>query len=53
MKRKDNKAIIKIIRSEGSDGPIKCRCQTEVMKSVSNQAQEFNDFCPFLSEMLF
>ena len=50
VKRKDKNAYLKIIRTEGSDGTIKCKCQTEVLQNIENQAQEFTDFCPFLSK---
>ena len=53
VRRKDQKAFIKVIRTEGADCDVQCKVQTEMFSGVENQAKEFNDFFPLLKPLKF
>lgn len=53
VKKKDNFAYITVVRSDGCDGAIQCRCQTEVVREINNQATEFTDFLPYDERLKF
>jgi len=53
VRKKDKFAYIRVVRTDGADGDIRCMCRTEVLKDISNQATEFTDFLPIEEKLKF
>ena len=53
VRKKDKFAYVKVTRTDGSDGEIKCRCRTMVFDDIARQAVEFVDFIPFDEVLIF
>ena len=53
VRRKDNLAFIKVMRTDGADGEISCWVQTVKVEGIPNAAQEFTDFLPKEEKLVF
>ncbi len=50
-KQKD--VSIKILRTDGSSGVARCKCETEEMTQIANNAEQFKHYVPFDNELIF
>lgn len=53
VRKKDKYAFVRVVRTDGADGPINCMCRTESIKGVKNQATAFTDYIPFDDKLEF
>merc|ERR1712100_989150 len=52
VRKMDKFAYIQLVRKGGA-GDISCRCQTNVVQEVNNQAVEYVDFLPLEERVVF
>ena len=53
MRKMDKFVYIQLVRKNGAAGDISCRCQTNVVQEVNNQAAEYRDFLPIEERVTF
>lgn len=53
VRKKDKFAYVKVVRTDGADGEITCRCSSLVLADIANQAAEYTDFCPYDERLVF
>lgn len=53
VRKMDKYVYIQLVRKNGAAGDISCRCQTNVVQEVNNQAAEYRDFLPIEERVTF
>ena len=53
VRKMDKFVYIQLVRKNGAAGDISCRCQTNVVQEVNNQAAEYRDFLPIEERVTF
>lgn len=53
VRAKDKFAFVKVTRTDGADGDIKCRIRTVVFNDIARQAKEYDDFIPIDETLSF